>query len=182
MSCKFNRCTIGLYALTTGDVAGVALAGTGVFDWKQILLNLGGAALITGLVYAITGVFLGPIGMVLGGLGLGSISAEMGRRKVVKAMKDELVKLLPQIAQEQSFNVYQTVKECFDTYQTEVVKRMNDDIQSQKTEIDELLEQKESREINRDEEVKRLKLLDNDVLRQMHSLEDAYDKLLGQAE
>jgi hypothetical protein len=59
---------------------------------------------------------------------------------------------------------------------------MNDDIQSQKTEIDELLKQKESHEINRDEEIKRLKLLDNDVLRQMHSLEDAYDKLLGQAE
>jgi hypothetical protein len=59
---------------------------------------------------------------------------------------------------------------------------MNDDIQSQKTEIDELLKQKESHEINRDEEIRRLKLLDNDVLRQMHSLEDAYDKLLGQAE
>ena len=171
---------IGLYALTTGDVAGVALAGAGVFDWKQILLNFGGAALITGFVYAITGVFLGPIGMVLGGLGLGSISAEIGRRKVVKAMKDELVKLLPQVAQEQSFTVYQTVKECFDTYQKEVVRRMNDDIQSQKTEIDELLKQKESREINRDEEIKRLKLLDNDVLLQMHSIEDAYDKLLGQ--
>ncbi|BAY66418.1 hypothetical protein NIES22_65570 [Calothrix brevissima NIES-22] len=170
---------IGLYALTTGDVAGVALAGTGVFNWKQILLNLGGAAMITGLVYAITGVFLGPIGMVLGGLGLGSISAEMGRRKVIKAMKDELVKLLPQISQEQSFNVYQIVKECFVNYHTEVVKRINDDIKSQKTEIDKLLKQKESHEINRDEEINRLKLLENNVLRQMHTLEDAYDKLLG---
>lgn len=170
----------GLFALTTGDVAGVAMAGTGLFNWKQILLNLGGVILINGAIYAFTGALLGPLGIALSGLGLGGISAEMSRRKVVKAMKDELVKLLPQVAQEQSFTVYQTVKECFDSYQKEVVRRMNDNIQSQKTEIDELLKQKESREINRDEETKRLKLLDNDVLQQMHSLEDAYDKLLGQ--
>jgi len=169
---------VGLYALTTGDVGAVAMAGTGVFDWKQILLNFGGAVLVTTLVYTVTGIFLGPIGMALAGLGLGGFSAEMARRKVVQTMREELVKLLPQIAQEQSFQVYQTVKECFDTYQQEVVKRMNDDIQSRKAELDELVRQKEDHEINQQTEERRLNLLDNHILTQLHEVEDAYDQLI----
>lgn len=172
---------VGLYALTTGDVGAIAMAGTGVFDWKQILLNLGGAVLVTTMVYAVTGIFLGPIGMALAGLGLGGYSAEMARRKVVQTMREELVKLLPQIAQEQSFQVYQAVKECFDSYQQEVVKRMNDDIQSRKAELDELVRQKEDREINQQAEERRLNLLDNDVLTKLHDVEDAYDQLIGQS-
>lgn len=171
---------VGLYALTTGDVGAIAMAGTGVFDWKQILLNFGGAILVTTMVYAVTGVFLGPVGMALAGLGLGGFSAELARRKVVLTMKEELIKLLPQIAQEQSFQVYQAVKECFDTYQQEVVKRMNDDIHSRKAELDELLRQKEDYEINQQAEERRLNLLDNDVLTQLHDVEDAYDQLIGQ--
>jgi replication fork clamp-binding protein CrfC len=169
----------GLFALTTGNVAGIAMAGTGLFNWKEILLNLGGAVLITGAISTVTGTLLGPVGIALTSLGLGGITTEMSRRNVLKVMKDELVKYIPQVTQEQSFSIYQIVKECFETYQQEVVRRINDDIQSQKTEIDELIKQKESHEINRDEEIKRLRLLDEDVLRQMHSLEDAYDKLLG---
>jgi len=171
---------VGLYALTTGDVGAVAMAGTGVFDWKQILLNFGGAVLVTTLVYTVTGVFLGPLGMALAGLGLGGFSAEMARRKVVQTLRDELIKLLPQIAQEQSFQVYQAVKECFDTYQQEVVKRMNDDIQARKAELDELVRQKEDHEINQQAEERRLNLLDNHLLTQLHQVEDAYDQLIGQ--
>jgi hypothetical protein len=118
--------------------------------------------------------------MALAGLGLGGFSAEMARRKVVLTMREELMKLLPQIAQEQSFQVYQAVKECFDTYQQEVVKRMNEDIQSRKAELDELVRQKEDHEINQQAEERRLNLLDNDVLIQLHAVEDAYDQLIGQ--
>lgn len=169
----------GLFALTTGNVAGIAMAGTGLFNWKEILLNLGGAVLISGTISALTGTLLGPVGIALSSLGLSGITTEMNRRKVLKVMKDELVKYIPQITQEQSFSIYQIVKECFETYEQGVVKRINDDIQSQKTEIDELIKQKESHEINRDEEIKRLKVLDSDVLQQKDNLEDAYDKLLG---
>lgn len=177
---RWAKWAVGLYALTTGDVGTIAMAGTGVFNWKQVLLNFSGAVLLTSMLYAVTGVFLGPVGMALAGLGLGSFSAEMARRKVVQTMKEELVKLLPQIAQEQSFQVYQAVKECFDTYQQEVVKRMNEDIQSRKTELDELVRQKEDYEINQQTEERRLNLLDNAVLTQLHEVEDAYDQLIEQ--
>ncbi|HIK57197.1 MAG TPA: dynamin family protein [Synechococcales cyanobacterium M55_K2018_004] len=142
--------------------------------------NVAYAEVQSSMVYAVTGVFLGPIGMALAGLGLGSLSTEMTRRKVVLAMREELVKLLPQIAQEQSFQVYQAVKECFDTYQQEVVKRMNEDIHARKTELDELVRQKEDNEINQQAEERRLDLLDNTVLSQLHDVEDPYDQLIGQ--
>lgn len=169
---------IGICGLTTGNIASVAMAGTGVFNWKQMLLNVGGATLITLLVSAATGVLLGPVGMILSGLGLGGLSAEMTRRKVVETMKDELVKLLPTIASEQSSNVCVIVKDYFENYKKEVVQKMNEDIQSQRKEINELVKQKESHETNRDEEIQRLQHLKNSVHNKMLSLQEAYDKLL----
>ena len=72
-------------------------------------------------------------------LGLGSWTTEQARRKVLVTMKQELSNLLPQVAQEQSFVVYQVVKECFETYQQDVVKRMNEDIAARKTELSDLI-------------------------------------------
>jgi predicted alpha/beta-fold hydrolase len=117
--------------------------------------------------------------MALAGLGLGSWTAEQARRKVLTTMKAELSNLLPQVAQEQSFVVYQVVKECFETYQQDVVKRMNEDIAARKTELSDLIKQKEAREIDRDAEIQRLNQLDDLLLAQSHQVEDAYDKVLG---
>jgi predicted alpha/beta-fold hydrolase len=116
--------------------------------------------------------------MALAGLGLGSWTAEQARRKVLTTMKAELSNLLPQVAQEQSFVVYQVVKECFETYQQDVVKRMNEDIAARKTELSDLIKQKEAREIDRDAEIQRLNQLDDLLLAQSHQVEDAYDKAL----
>ncbi|MEG3839127.1 dynamin family protein [Microcoleus sp. herbarium14] len=170
----------GLYALTTGDIAGVAMAGTGVFDWKQIVLNLVGAATFTGLIYGLTGIFLGPLGMALGSMVLGGLSAAKTREKVISTMKAELVKYLPQVAQEQSEVIRITVKDCFDMYGNEVEKRMNDDMRSRKYELDELVKQKERSEIDREAEVKRLTQLDSNLLSELNQIEDSYDELLGQ--
>jgi GTPase SAR1 family protein len=170
---------VGLYALTTGDVGAIAMAGTGLFNWRQVLMNLVGATAITVVFALLTDIFLGPLGMALAGLGLGSWTAEQARRKVLTTMKTELSNLLPQVAQEQSFVVYQVVKECFETYQQDVVKRMNEDIAARKTELSDLIKQKEACEIDRDAETQRLNQLDDKVLAQSHQVEDAYDQLLG---
>jgi hypothetical protein len=173
------RWAVGLYALTTGDVGGIAMAGTGLFNWRQVLMNLVGATAITLTFALVTDIFLGPLGMALAGLGLGSWTTEQARRKVLTTMKTELSHLLPQVAQEQSFVVYQVVKECFETYQQDVVKRMNADIAARKIELSDLIKQKESREIDRDGEIQRLNQLDDQVLAQSHQVEDAYDQVLG---
>ena len=177
---RWVKWAIGISGLlTTGNVASIAMAGTGIFDWKQMLLNLGGAVVVVSLVSAATGVLLGPFSILLAGLGLGGLSTEMARRKVVKTMKDELVKLLPKIASEQSPHVYQLIKDCFENYQKEVVQKMDEDIQTQRQEINELIQQREAHEINRETEIQRLQHLKHNVHNQMLILQDAYDKLLG---
>ncbi|WP_414563358.1 MULTISPECIES: dynamin family protein [unclassified Anabaena] len=169
---------MGLLSLSRGNLAGVALAGAG-FDWKNILLNYFTVIGIGGILTAVTGIFLGPIGFALLGLGVGFLQADQARKELVKTAKKELVKYLPQIAHEQSQTVYDAVKECFDAYEKEVSQRINDDIASRKSELDNLVKQKETREINREGELHRLKKLQEDVIAQIQKIEAAYSSLLA---
>lgn len=169
---------MGLLSLSRGNLAGVAMAGVG-FDWKNILLNYFTVIGIGSIITAVTGVFLGPIGFALLGLGVGFLQAEQARKELVKTAKKELVKYLPQVANEQSQTVYDAVKECFDAYEREVSKRINDDITARKSELDNLLKQKETQEINREGELKRFKSLQEDVIAQLQKIEAAYSNLLA---
>jgi GTPase SAR1 family protein len=169
---------MGFLSLATGNVAGVALAGAG-FDWKSILVNALGVIGIWGFltVFSIS-LISGPVGIALLGLGVGAVQAEQARQELIKATKKELVKYLPQIAQEQWAPINQTVKDCFDAYEREVTKRVNNDIKSRKAELENLLKQKENQEFNQEVELKRLKSLDADVLTQYRSIEVIYQCLL----
>ncbi|MCW5317182.1 dynamin [Nostoc sp. KVJ3] len=169
---------MGLLSLSKGNLAGFALAGAG-FDWKNILLNYFTVIGIGGIISAVTGILLGPIGFALLGLGVGFLQADQARKELVKTAKKELVKHLPQVAHEQSQVVYNAVKECFDSYEREVSKRINDDIVSRKSELDNLVKQKQSREINRESEFNRLKKLQEDVIAQLQKIEAAYSNLLA---
>jgi len=162
---------MGLFSLSTGNIAGVAMAGAG-FDWKSILLNYFTVIGISGIVVTVfpAAVILGPIGLALLGLGVGAFQADQARKEVVKAAKKELVKHLPQVANEQSYLVYDAVKECFDTYEREVTKRVDDDIQARKSELDNLLQQKQSYEINQGAELERLKKLETDISSESRSM------------
>ncbi len=51
---------VGLYALTTGDVGAIAMAGTGLFNWRQVLMNLVGATAITIVFTLLTDIAAGP--------------------------------------------------------------------------------------------------------------------------
>ncbi|MBD2182453.1 dynamin family protein [Planktothrix sp. FACHB-1355] len=169
---------MGFFSLALGNVAGIALAGAG-FDWKNILVN---SLAVIGIwsflsIFSIS-LITGPIGVLLLGLGVGALQAEQARKELIKATKKEFVKYLPQIAQEQWQPVHQAVKDCFDAYDREVTKRINDDIKSRQAELDNLLEQKLSREINRDSELKRLKSIDAEVLSEYRNLESVYEDLL----
>ncbi|MBD2069295.1 dynamin family protein [Leptolyngbya sp. FACHB-671] len=165
---------MGLFSLAGGNLAGAALAATG-FDFKSILLNLVATWGITLLFAPI----LGPFGILLAGLGVGALQANDARKQFAKAIKKELVKHLPQIAQEQWQPIYSAVQECFDSYDREVAKRINEDIQSRKAELDNLLQQKETREINRDAELARLRSLEATIADQSQRVEVAYQSLLS---
>jgi replication fork clamp-binding protein CrfC len=175
---SWAKWAMGLLSLSRGNLAGFAMAGAG-FDWKNILLNYFTVLGVGGLISAVTGIFLGPIGFALLGLGVGMLQADQARKELVKTTKKELVKYLPKVANEQSKTVYNAVKECFDAYEREVSLRINDDIQSRKSELDNLLKQKESREVNRETELKRLMKLEDDVFGQLQIIESAYNNLLA---
>jgi replication fork clamp-binding protein CrfC len=170
----------GLFSLARGNIAGVAMAGAG-FDWKNIILNFITVFGIGSIITGFTGIVLGPIGLALLGLGVGLVQADQARKELVKAAKKELVKYLPQVASEQRQVVYKAIEECFDTYQREITDRMNDDINSRKAELDNLVQQKQSYEIDRGAELDRLRNLEAEVNSQSQKIEAAYQGLLTTA-
>ena len=169
---------MGLVSLATGNIAGVALAATG-FDWKSILLNFLTVTSVAFVAASIFSIFLGPLYLALVGLGIGALQADQARKELVKALKKELVKYLPQVAQEQWQPIYQSVRECFDKYETEVIRRIDDDINCRKAELDNLVKQKESHEINRDAELTRLEDAEQQLLTVKNQVEQEYQTLLG---
>jgi len=171
---------MGLFSLTSGNLAGVAMAGAG-FDWKNILLNLITVLSVSTILASFTGIVLGPLYLALVGMGVGILQADGARKELVKAAKKELVKYLPQVAQEQWQPIHDAVKECFDIYDREVNDRMNDDINSRQAELDNLLAQKQSRQINYQAELERLKKLQTDVTAQSKSIESVYQDFLASA-
>src|SRR4028118_827776 len=173
----WTKWAMGLFSLVRGNIAGVAMAGVG-FDWKNILFNYVAVIGVGSIITAVTGIFLGPIGLALIGMGIGFVQADQARQELVKTAKKELVKYLPQVANEQWLPVHDAVKECFDAYEHEVTKRIDDDIQARKAELDNLLKQKESYELNQGAELERLKKLEADVSSEVRSIETVYQNLL----
>jgi GTPase SAR1 family protein len=176
----WTKWAMGLVSLASGNLAGMALAASG-FDWKTILFNALTVGSIAVLSSAIFGIILGPFSLALIGLGLGALQADQARKELVKAMKKELVKHLPQVAQDQWQPIYAAVQDCFDTYEREVVKRINEDIHSRKAELDNLLQQKESHEIHRETELDRLRQVEHWVTTEAQSVETLYQVFLSQA-
>jgi hypothetical protein len=168
---------MGLFSLATGNLAGAAMAVAG-FDFTSILLNLFTAVGIAAVASAVFGIVLGPLTFALMSLGIGALQADHARKEFIKALKKELVKQLPQVAQEQWQPIYNGVQECFDSYEREVMKRVNDDIQARRAELNNLLEQKQSREINRDAELNRLRQVESNLSTECQSLETTYQALL----
>ncbi|NJS11921.1 MAG: dynamin [Microcoleus sp. CSU_2_2] len=169
---------MGFFSLASGNVAGVFLAGAG-FNWQDILVNWIAVISITSFLMICTVPFMGVIGIAAIGLGVGAVQADRARKELIEATKKEFVKYLPQLAQEQYDLIHQTVNKCFEDYDREVIKRLNNDINSRKAELDNLLAQKESREINCETELKRLKNIDADVYSELQSIESVYQYLLS---
>ncbi len=168
----------GIFSLARGNIAGVAMAGAG-FDWKNIVLNFITVFSIGSIISALTGIVMGPLGIALLGLGVGLAQADRARQELVKATKKELVKYLPQVASEQSPRVKEAINECFDVYEEEVTQRMNNDINSRQAELDNLVKQKQSTEIDRGAEVNRLQQLQKDIESKSAQITTAYLSFVG---
>ena len=169
---------MGFFSLASGNVAGVVLAGAG-FNWQNILVNWMAAIGISSFLLIFTGTFFGPLGMVAIGLGVGALQADLARKELIQTTKKEFVKYLPQLAQEQYEPIRQAVEKCFDEYDRQTIERLNNDINSRQAELDNLLAQKQCREIDIEAELKRLKTLDTEVHSELQSIESVYQNLLS---
>jgi GTPase SAR1 family protein len=166
----------GIFSLARGNLAGVAMAGAG-FDWKNIMLNFVTVYGVGTIITALTGVVLGPIGFALLGLGIGVFQADQARKELVKVARKELVKYLPQVAEEQSPKVAEAIQECFKVYEQEISSRMDEDIKSRKAELDNLVQQKQTVEINQGAEIERLQQLEENINQETAKIEQIYQSL-----
>jgi GTPase SAR1 family protein len=164
---------MGLMSLSSGNFAGVAMAAAG-FDWQSILINF----VAVGSLTLIFGAVLGPVGVLLAGFGFGALQLDQARKELTKAMKKELVKHLPKVAEAQWQPIYDGVRLCFDKYEEQVIARIDGDIGDRKAELDNLLIQKQSREIDRDAEVARLKAAESAVRVASDRIDMAYQTVL----
>ncbi len=133
--------------------------------WQTVLLYACIAIAVNIAPFFLT---LGMVAAVLGGLGLISLQTESTRQQFLETTKREFAKQLPKIADDYTPTVCQAVQKCFDSYAGQVDDRINEDIQARKSELDNLMEQKHSREIDRDVETQRLRTVVAEVDREVN--------------
>ena len=133
---------------------------------------------ISSIAAVIFGGMLAPITVVLVSFGVGAFQIELARQEVLNTVQKELIKHLPKIAREQWQPIHDAVQKCFDIYESEVTERVKDDIHARKAELENLLKQKESSEIDREKEIERLRAIDTNIFSAMRNIEIAYDNLL----
>ena len=167
---RWKNWTIGCLALASGNVAGVALAGAG-FSWKSVLINWLSVFGISRFLMLFTSMVLTPYAALGLGLGVAGIQVGVARQNFMKYISDEFRKYLPKIAKEQKEVIKETVNSCFDRYQRELIKRIDCDLQSHKTEIDNLIKKQSTGTDDGNLEVIELQNLDAKVLAAYQKIE-----------
>jgi len=170
----------GATAFLLGDWVGAAGAATGTFNFGSLLKSLAVVIGANVLLDVLFGLVLGPVG-IAAVMGLTNIAGAEGmRREFLKKTRESIKKELPNMAKASARTVHDKILHLFEEYETEAIKRINDDIKSRKAELELLLEQKENGEIQKESEVQRLHKLDRDVYEQLQLAESSYDDLMGQ--
>jgi GTPase SAR1 family protein/predicted lipase len=124
---------------------------------------------IIGLIFS--SLFLNIIGVILAAGGIFAVQAEYVRQEFLKATKQEFAKHLPQIAEDQAPHIRRAVADCFNAYEDRAIDRISRDIAARKVELTNLVAQKQSHEINREQEVVRLQQLERQVQESVATLE-----------
>ncbi|WP_299484929.1 dynamin family protein [Acaryochloris sp. IP29b_bin.137] len=142
--------------------------------WRRVMQAVFTSLCVT-LVIQIVGLLFSAMALnvflvIAAGAGLVAGQAEYVRQTFLTTTRQEFAKCLPQIAQEQHQAVYEAVESCFNTYETEIIQRLNDDISARQTELTHLVTQKETQDIQLEQETERLQQLDQRVAEQVTHL------------
>jgi GTPase SAR1 family protein len=137
----------------------------GAFPYLLVVIGLN----VLGLIFS--SLFLNVLALIAAGAGVLAIQAEYIRQEFLAATQREFAKHLPQIATENWRSIYSSVQSCFDAYRKQVGDRIQADIESRRAELANLLQQKQSHEIDRELEVQRLQTLETTVLSHLQAME-----------
>lgn len=142
--------------------------------WRRVMQAVFTSLCVTLVVQMVGLVFsamaLNVFLVIVAGAGLVAGQAEYVRQTFLTTTRQEFAKCLPQIAQEQQQAVYDAVESCFNTYETEIIQRLNDDILARQTELTHLVTQKETQDIQLEQETERLQHLDQGIAEQVNQL------------
>lgn len=138
--------------------------------WQGILFYVCATIALQIVAIVFAGFSLNIFAVLLAGTGIFAIQAEVIRQQFLSTTKQEFAKYLPQIVDEQYGLIQRSVKKCFDTYAEESKNRINGDIRSRKAELDNLLAQKTTREIDRAQEIQRLKQAEAEIIAETEQL------------
>lgn len=144
--------------------------------WQSVLQMAVGYACtmialqILGLVFS--SLFLNIVGVIALAGGILAVQAEFVRQEFIKATRNEFVKHLPQIAADQWQPIYKAVTDCFGTYEERAIERISGDIAARRLELSSLVEKKQQNEINREQTVERLKILEDNIQRELKTLQE----------
>ena len=138
---------------------------------RSVLVTVCAAIIVNfiGLLFS-----LNVLGVILAGFSITALQAELVRGQFINRTKQEFTKYLPTIAKEQSPEIYQAIQRCFQEYESIIIDRVNGDISSRQEELNNLLQQKEEREIDRETEIKRLKELQTRVSSQLEQIKSIF--------
>ena len=166
-----------IWSDAVGDIFGAVPdtlnKGIGSFNmfWQSVLSCVCATLVLQAIGVLFAGITLSFLGVMLVGMGVIGLQAEYVRRQFIEATKKEFSKYLPQIAEEQCPSIDRAVVQCFDVYREQAIERFNADINSRKAELDNLLEQKQSREIDFQAETERLKAIETEIISHLRQIE-----------
>ena len=95
----------------------------------------------------------------LAGAGVLTLQAEMVRQEFLKTTQREFAKYLPKIAEEQQVPIKEATQRCFDTFEVELIDRINMDIAARRGELTNLIEKKQNHSLESQSEIQRLQRL-----------------------
>ncbi len=147
--------------------------GIGSFNmfWQSVLSCVCVTLVLQAIGLIFASLTLSILGGILAGIGVMAIQAEYVRQQFIAATKKEFTKYLPQIAEEQHQTIFEAVQKCFDVYENQMSDRINADINSRQSELNNLLLQKQLQEIDREAETLRLKTAESEILSQLRQLD-----------
>jgi len=126
----------------------VQTTGVGPLNWREIVVNVGGVVGLNLLLAQLTGMFAGPVGLVVTAVLVGSAQLRQAMGKLTTDMRAKLQEQLPPFAREKRGAIRTAVEEAFARFGERVRASVQGDIDDLRQELEGLIREKEGAEFD----------------------------------